>query len=200
MNAENEPGTEDALPERTVTVNQVVAWNLARYRRAAGWTQGQLATALGWSEGKVSDAERSWHSGKTRQFDAQELTLIAVALGVPVVALLLPPGDSGWALGIELPGGRALGMDGYMAAVVAPDSAPGTPAGDAYRDAYAAAVARHLPPELHEHGLRWVSRMDSPSAVAEAVSRMRRMQRDAARLADELEQAVTGMEKGAPPS
>ncbi len=199
--AENKPGTEGTLPGRVVTVNQVVAWNLAHYRQAAGWTQRQLAAALGWSEGKVSDAERSWHSGKTREFNAQELAVIAVALGIPVMALLLPPAADGRdeTLSITLPGGRAIGMAGYMAAAVAPDPASAAPASDAYRRAYASAVRRYLPPELHELGERWVSRMDSPSAVAEAVARTRRMQGDAARLAEELGQMVAGMEKGTPP-
>ncbi len=68
-----------------------MAYNVARWRKAAGLTQQQLGDRIGLSENAVSEAERSFAGARTRQFDADLLAGIAVALGIPVVALLLPP-------------------------------------------------------------------------------------------------------------
>lgn len=74
------------------TPNQVVAWNMARYRKAAGLSQAELGKRLGgWSAVSVSAAERSWDGKRIRKFDADELIAVASALGVPVFALFLPP-------------------------------------------------------------------------------------------------------------
>jgi transcriptional regulator with XRE-family HTH domain len=88
---EAQPG----LPEREVSVNQLVAYNMSYFRRAAGLTQEQLGERLGgWSSASVSAAERSWDGKRVRKFDADEVVSIALALGVPVIALLLPPADA----------------------------------------------------------------------------------------------------------
>ena len=77
-------------------MNMLVAYNLAEFRKAAGLTQKQLGERLGgWSEASVSAAERSWDGKRVREFDADEIVRIADALGVPVIALLLPPPDAG---------------------------------------------------------------------------------------------------------
>jgi transcriptional regulator with XRE-family HTH domain len=196
--AEGKPGTENPLPERAVTANQVVAWNLARYRRAAGWTQGQLGAAIGWTEDKVSDAERSWHSGRTREFDAQALTVIAVALGIPVVGLLLPPGSDGHeeVLEILLPGGRVLDMAGYMAEAVMPDSDSETFAADAYRARYAAAAEQYLDSGWAETGKRWAGVARTPQAAVDRAAWVRDKQREVAELAAGLADFADGIEKG----
>jgi transcriptional regulator with XRE-family HTH domain len=94
------PGSdpEAVLPERRVTFSQIVGYNITAYRRAAGLTQEQFGERLGWTATTVSAAERSWDGKRVRKFDADELPRIAAALGVPLIALLLPPADSGTAV------------------------------------------------------------------------------------------------------
>jgi transcriptional regulator with XRE-family HTH domain len=96
------------LPAHTVTINQLVGHNMALYREAAGLTQEQLGKRLGgWTKVAVSAAERSWDGKRVRKFDADELVAIASALGVPVVALLLPPSDAGTAVDYIFTAGSA---------------------------------------------------------------------------------------------
>jgi transcriptional regulator with XRE-family HTH domain len=89
---------EGELPERRVTFSQIVGYNITAYRKAAGLTQEELGERLGWTATTVSAAERSWDGKRIRKFDADELPRIAGALGVPVIALLLPPADAGTAV------------------------------------------------------------------------------------------------------
>jgi transcriptional regulator with XRE-family HTH domain len=96
------------LPVRRVTVNELVAYNMAFYRRAAGMTQEQLGERIGgWSTASVSAAERSWDGRRVRKYDADELFAIASALRVPIPALLLPPEDHRTVVNYEIamPGG-----------------------------------------------------------------------------------------------
>jgi transcriptional regulator with XRE-family HTH domain len=86
------------LVEHKVTINQLVGYNMAEYRKAARLTQDELGKRLGgWTKVAVSAAERSWDGKRIRKFDADELVTIARALGVPVVALFLLPEDAGTA-------------------------------------------------------------------------------------------------------
>jgi transcriptional regulator with XRE-family HTH domain len=88
---------------RRVTVNELVAYNMAFYRRAADMTQEQLGQKIGgWSTASVSAAERSWDGKRVRKFDADELFALAYVLGVPVGALLLPPEDHRAAVNYEV--------------------------------------------------------------------------------------------------
>ena len=94
-----------ALPVRLVTINQVVAYNMAWYRKAAGLTQEELGQRLGgWTKVAVSAAERSWDGKRIRKFDADDLLAIARAVGVPIPALFLPPDDAETAITYELEG------------------------------------------------------------------------------------------------
>lgn len=92
-----EDGGPSALPGRRVTINQLVAWNMAYFRKAAGFTQEELAERLGWSAAVVSAAERSWDAKRVRSFSADDLIEIAEALAVALPALFLPPEDHGTA-------------------------------------------------------------------------------------------------------
>jgi transcriptional regulator with XRE-family HTH domain len=84
------------LPGHHVTVSQLVAYNMARFRKAAGLTQEELGERLGgWSAASVSAAERSWDGKRIRKFDADEIVNMATTLGIPVTALFLPPEDDG---------------------------------------------------------------------------------------------------------
>lgn len=87
----------DELPGRHITPNQIVAYNVAYYRKAAGLTQEELGNRLRgwttkpWGKAGVSAVERSWDGKRLRQFDADLLFGLAVALDVPVMAFFLPP-------------------------------------------------------------------------------------------------------------
>ena len=101
-NAEDEtavhaPGGDgkDGLPERQITVNMVVGYNMGYFRRVAGLTQEQLGEPLGWTKVAVSAAERSWDGKRVRQFDADLIADLAGILQVPIAALFLPPDDDG---------------------------------------------------------------------------------------------------------
>ncbi len=108
---------------RKITPNQVVAWNMAYYRQAAGMNQAELGERLGgWSVVSVSAAERSWDGKRVRKFDADEVTLIAAVLGVPVAAMFIPP-----------PGAEV-----SPSPLFAP-AEPESPASDAYRERLAGA-------------------------------------------------------------
>ena len=98
----------DGLPERHITANQLVAFNMAFFRKAAGLSQQQLGERLGgWSNAAVSAAERSWDGKRIRQFDADAVVAIAAAVGVPVIGMFLPPEDAGTAVHyvLDSPGG-----------------------------------------------------------------------------------------------
>jgi transcriptional regulator with XRE-family HTH domain len=99
------------LPERRVTINQIVAWNLLYFRRVAGLTQEELGDRLGWSKVVVSAAERSWGSKRIRQFSVDDVLAIAIALGVPVIGLFLPPDDDGTGARYLLEGNPVAGAD-----------------------------------------------------------------------------------------
>jgi transcriptional regulator with XRE-family HTH domain len=94
----------DSLPAVRVTASQLVAWNLARFRQAAGLQQDELGARLGWSGKKVSAMETSWKGAKTRQFEVSAVVALAAALRVPAAAFLLPPDDDGVACRYVLAG------------------------------------------------------------------------------------------------
>ena len=125
-----------------MTVNQLVAYNMAYFRKAAGLGQQEFGEPLGWSVASVSAAERSWDGKRIKKFDADEIVQIAYVLGVPLSALFLPPEDHGTAVryvlktrGSEDRGLSDLGADVFPAA--ARDSA----AMSAYRKRLIAARA-----------------------------------------------------------
>jgi transcriptional regulator with XRE-family HTH domain len=85
-----------ALPRQRITVNQLIGFNIAWFRKAGGLTQEQLGARLGgWSAASVSAAERSWDGKRIRKFDADEIVSIASALGIPAIGLFLPPPGDG---------------------------------------------------------------------------------------------------------
>lgn len=93
----------------SLTINELVAFNLAKARKRRGWTQQETANALTRVTGKrytavtYSAAECSWRTGRTRQFDAAELVTFAQVFDLPVAAFLLPvedrDGTEGYTLG-----------------------------------------------------------------------------------------------------
>jgi transcriptional regulator with XRE-family HTH domain len=137
------------VPAVAVTADQVVALNLRHWRREAGLTQEAAGKLLGWSADNVSSAERSWDGSRDRRrFDAQALAEIALALGVPLAALFLPPpGDGTEARYLLAAGGRSHAMGEVMALLVMPDNDDDTPVMDAYRARFNEAAARYLDPQ-----------------------------------------------------
>lgn len=91
------PLSGEAQPPYVLTVNQVVAHNLARARRATGWTQAdaaarlEQATGRSWSAATLGAAERSVETGRTREFDANELLAFSVVFGQPISYFFIPP-------------------------------------------------------------------------------------------------------------
>ena len=94
------------LPVRRVTVNSIVALNMAYFRKAAGLTQEELGERIGWGKSVVSTAERSWDAKRVRSFSAEDLIATASALQIPLAALFLPPEDDGTAFDyvVDAPG------------------------------------------------------------------------------------------------
>lgn len=74
-------------------MSQLVAYNMAFFRKAADLGQQEFGQLVGWSAASVSAAERSWDGKRIKKFDADEITEIAAALGLPVTALFLLPAD-----------------------------------------------------------------------------------------------------------
>jgi transcriptional regulator with XRE-family HTH domain len=180
--------TDRTGSERLVTVNQVVARNLARYRNKAGLTQKELGDRLGWTKNKVSEAERSFDGERTREFDAQELAHLSLALDVPLIALLLPPEDDGMPVAYNFtgPDGKPCSMADLTGRVLLPDSGDDGPALEDYRDRFRAAVARYLDPEWAEEVARWLGHADDPAVMALRAAQLRERQRDMLRAAAEF--------------
>jgi hypothetical protein len=128
--AAGQPG----LPERRVTVNQLVAYNMAAFRKAAGLGQQEFGEPLRWSAASVSAAERSWDGKRVKKFDADEIVMIAVVLGVPLAALFLPPEDHGTAVRyvLQFAGRKAMSLDDLLPLTL-PSAGGDSPAMDAYR-------------------------------------------------------------------
>jgi transcriptional regulator with XRE-family HTH domain len=125
-------------------VNQVVAWNVAYYRRAAGLTQADLGERLGISAPNLSAAERSVDGKRPRNFDAGELLALALALGVPISALLMPPPE---ATTVAVPGGPDVTAGDLFRAALSVPADEGTAARLAYIDRYVDLEAEHASPD-----------------------------------------------------
>ena len=116
------------LPAEHLTIDQLVARNMRRWRLAAGLTQDELGARLGWTgpraAANVSAAERSADPSRdARRFDAQTLTELSLALSVPVVAFFVPPDDDGQrARYMFTAAGRDYDMSDLMALAVMTDS------------------------------------------------------------------------------
>jgi vacuolar-type H+-ATPase subunit E/Vma4 len=133
------------LPERHLSLNQVVAYNMAVFRRAAGLNQDEFGEHLGgWSAASVSAAERSWDGKRVKKFDADEIIAITRTLGIPVAALLLPPEDDGVAFRyvLDLPGGEARPLKDLLPLIVG-GVTDDSPAMDAYQGRLIAAGWRY---------------------------------------------------------
>jgi transcriptional regulator with XRE-family HTH domain len=169
------------LPNRIVTINQIVAYNMTRFRRAAGLTQEQLGELLGgWSAASVSAAERSWDGKRIRKFDADEIVAIAGSLGVPLPALFLPPEDDGievtyWASVPATARLSGLNMSELLACLTSEPSLGEheSPARAKYRERYMAALNSYFGPDsARELAAHWES-LTTAERIAEQINRLR---------------------------
>lgn len=163
-------------PPRRITANQLVACNVARWRRAAGLTQAELGDRLGWSNRAVSTAERSWdEDGRPREFDADTLLALASALDVPLAALFLPPpGDGTYVLddtaGPALAGAGMGAVFGYL--FPDPGTEASSPVADAYREAFTAALHAYMDPARGEEMVRYLDEMTAAERRASLLERL----------------------------
>jgi transcriptional regulator with XRE-family HTH domain len=198
------------LPGRHITVNQVVAYNMAWLRKAAGMTQAELGEKLGWSFRAVSAAERTWDrtDGKGRVFDADLIVALARVFDVPVIALLLPPVEDGTEERylfhpLEPHLSRPLGPHGDdclemrdLAGMLMPDSDLDYPVMAAYRARLTAMVATYLEPSWGENVRRWLTEDTEAELLAEGLQRIR-WEQDALRVViADLEKLALAIEKG----
>jgi transcriptional regulator with XRE-family HTH domain len=188
------------LPAEHLTIDQLVARNMRRWRNAAGLTQDELGARLGWTgpraAANVSAAERSADPTRdARRFDAQTLTELSLALSVPLIALFFPPEDDGEQVSYvfsEPQGERDMGD--LMGLVVMTDSDDDQPVMEAYRERFRAAVHHYLDEKWRPEVAAWLAQIEERQLRADRAERMRaaadrmREDRDAIdRGADELD-------------
>lgn len=199
MDERQKPGSEsyEGLPAEDITIDQVVARNMRRWRVALYMTQEELGERLGWSAANVSAAERSAGEHRDRRrFDAQTATEIADALYIPLVALYLPPEDDGcgkryqWHTGT----GAARDMAALMRLAMHSNDYP-TEAMVEYQDRFRNAVRLYLEPKWDEEVGRWFLPLDDEEARAEQAARFRARQATLLDMAAEQEALAAFLER-----
>lgn len=176
METENDTETDASAPRVLITVNQVVAWNIGWFRRQAGITQQELADRLGWPQNKVSEAERSVNGKRTREFDADTLTGLAVAFGVPLNALFLPPLDDlrDSTYKVRPPGlGQDIGMAQLLGAALYGDPDDHSGSMEAYRLRILGAVGKYHGDEWRQIVAGWLINAEGLDVMRECVVRIR---------------------------
>ena len=102
---------------RTMTANQVVAYNVTKARALRGWTQEQAADALApylgarLSIASFSALERSaWSVNRIKQFSADDLLALSRGFDVPIGFFFTPPPPDSDA-GLHAPDAGMKGLD-----------------------------------------------------------------------------------------
>jgi transcriptional regulator with XRE-family HTH domain len=177
-----------------MTLNQVVAANLARYRKESGLTQRELGEMVGWSPVSVSEAERSRDGRLHREFDADEIGSLALALGVPVIALFLPPPGDDETARFEA-GAGVMDAAAVMGALCYPDRQGTAPALEAYRDRFRDLAILYIAtdPGWGDIAARWVDGMGMRRD--EQAARFRKKAAAAREAADELDELAAAVER-----
>lgn len=189
LNARLRPGSDySELPGQHVTINQLVAWNMAYFRKAASLTQEELGERLGWSKAIVSAAERSWDGKRVRQFTVHDVTAIAMALSIPIAAMFLPPEDNGvdrryLTHVAEDMAGRAhqaevasncLSMHDLMTYVMSePGDSAESPAMKRYRERYVTALNSYFGADFAAERLQYVENLGTEERILEHLRRLR---------------------------
>lgn len=179
-----------------VTVDQIVARNIRFWRKAARMTQEDLGALTGWTAANISAAERSAEDGRDRRrFDAQALVTFSRALGVPLLALFLPPVDEGTDrryIFSDSDSGGWLDMHDLMR-VVYPDSDREGPVMDKYRAWLTHVVEHFMEPEWAEEMARWLGKHEPQDVLAARVRRLRAGQYALTDLAGEWRQMADAL-------
>jgi transcriptional regulator with XRE-family HTH domain len=188
------------VPGVHVTVNQVVAWNIAWFRKAEGLTQEQMGKLIGRSKRNVSADERSWDGGHTREFNASEIAAYAVALGIPIGAFFLPPEDDGedvrYVFRSHDQDPDLLGM-GDLMAMVMPDNEGSSRAMDAYRRRMLATIRRYMGRTWADDFEYWMQNMTDSEIRAEQAEDFRADREALLRIAGKFSRAIEVHEKHA---
>ncbi len=140
-------GTRKFGIRRTMSPNQIVAFNVAKARTLRGWTQEEAATNLApylgvrLSVASFSALERSaWNPTRVKVFSADELLALSRGFDLPIGYFFTPPPPADDA-GLHAPDAGVKGLD----PIVLLDAILGTPDNrPAWEDellAYAASVA-----------------------------------------------------------
>lgn len=187
----------EALPAKHVTIDQVVASNMRRWRKAAGMTQKELGDLLGWSDANVSALEQSVAEDRDRRrFDAQAIAAIAVALELPLSALFLPPEDDGdgkrYLFGATEKYGELQMAD--LMLLVMPGSVARSPQFDLYRDRFERSASLYLDEEAGKEVARWMRHLEGKEARAERAQRLRSRRAALLDTAAELEDLADALE------
>lgn len=114
---------------RTMTPNQIVAYNVAKARELRGWTQEQAADALApylgakLSGPSFSSLERSaWTVNRIKQFSADDLLALSRGFDLPIGFFFTPPAPD-FDAGLHAPDAGIKGLD----PIVLLDAILGTP-------------------------------------------------------------------------
>src|SRR5947209_17652630 len=134
---------------RTMTPNQIVAYNVAKARALRGWTQEEAADALApyWgarlSGASFSALERSaWNPSRIKVFSADELMALSRGFDLPIGFFFTPPPPA-FDAGLHAPHAPAQGLD----PVVLLDAILGTPDNLGYWQAELLAYSASQAPE-----------------------------------------------------
>jgi hypothetical protein len=189
--ADHPSGIEDELPERRVTANMIVGYNIAYFRKVAGATQEQLGEPLGWTKVAVSAAERSWDGKRVRKFDADEILRISQMFGIPIAALFLPPEDDGEKVRYVIDGGQdwQITMRRLLEHAMSDPIDNDSPIMQAYEDRLVSAVNTYLDSEAAE---AVATRLKERAAEEQLAAALREARQRRVALAD-LEEALVGL-------
>jgi len=194
------PGSADEVPGTHVTINQLIGYNVARWRKAAKLTQAELGEMMGgWSNATVSAAEKSWDGKRIRQFTADDIVALALALNLPVAALFLPPDDDGastrYLFHAHERGADCSDMSELFGLLVIDSTGEGT-AEEEWQSALARAVSRYLDPD---RGAELISYLEDMTDSEQRAQRLRRIQAQRAavlELVADLDQIALAIETG----
>ena len=197
MDTHNAPGDP---PEKAVTIDQVIAANMRYWRREARMTQEELGKLIGQSDANVSALERSADDNREkRRFDAQAITEIALALGVPIPALFLPPADDRAAAEyiFTTADGRSHGMAAIVEHLGVPDPDSDSHLTDLYRDRYNSAALTYLPGDWAAAVARFLQAAAMPGEMADQSRRLRERRAELLRTAAELDDLAAAIDRAA---
>ncbi len=202
MDKENDTAS-DAPPGRYLTIDRVVAWNLAWYRNQAGLTQEELGKLVGTTKSAISEMERAWNGKRPREFQAQFLASAAAELRIPLTALFLPPFDEHddsekedsqyWFTTSGGEHGKPLRMRDLLLLTM-PDNDDQTAVMDAYRYRLRLQAERLLDSDWAEDVARWLRMHEDSDVLRRRAIRLRGSQEDLERAAAEAGRLAAAIE------